>query len=60
MPRFEFEDSKHWKPTGPWNPTVLIEGPLTGLKDTLFKAEEILVKWGLSNGTSRGRKSFYL
>ncbi len=58
--RFEFEDGKHWERTGPWNPTVLIEGPLTGPKDALFKADESLAKWGLIDRPSRGRKSFFL
>jgi processing peptidase subunit alpha len=56
--RFDFNDElyKPWEKTGQTNPTILVEGPLTGSKDTLWKVEESLGKWGLKEGAAAHRK----
>lgn len=57
---FDFNDEfcKPWQPSGPWKPTILVEGPLVGKNDALWGVEKTLSKWGLvENGPSHlGRK----
>ena len=55
---FDFKDEfcQPWEPTGPWKPTVLVQGPLTGKKDALWNIDESLSKWGLNANNSRGRR----
>jgi processing peptidase subunit alpha len=47
--RFKFDDGicKPWTPTGPCNPSVLIEGDLKGRRDPLRNVESTMRNWGL-------------
>jgi processing peptidase subunit alpha len=45
--RFEFADTKHWTPTTDGIPSVVVQGALTGPKDSLHSVEKTIRKWGL-------------
>jgi processing peptidase subunit alpha len=57
--RFDFHDG-FCNPsirTGDGSPTILVHGPLTGSKDSLWNVEQTIAKWGLmeSDKQNRGR-----
>ena len=58
---FDFQDDfcKPWEPTGAWMPTVLVEGPLTGKKDSLWDIDDRLVKWGLAKKSHKWRRRLF-
>lgn len=55
---FSYPESRVWKPTGNWGPTVLVQGNLTGKKDGLWKVGDNLRKWGLMSGVPGRKKKF--
>ena len=53
--RFDFNDGfchPHAR-TGDGNPTILVHGPLTGPKDSLWKVNDAVAKWGLTKKPKR-------
>lgn len=59
--RFDFQDG-FCQPsvrTGNGKPTILVHGPLTGSKDSLWKVEEAVAKWGLTTVAKKPRRGFF-
>ncbi|KAJ3260288.1 Mitochondrial-processing peptidase subunit alpha [Boothiomyces macroporosus] len=58
---YQFNDgiTKPWTPNGPTNPTVYVEGPLSGPRDSLWKIDQTLAKWGLMAPPPKTRRGFF-